>query len=100
MRAPSLEQALAHVTLSEKSTIALDVAGTLNLVDRTDWSATGKVFLNDVTYKATRFHHLSTNYKIAPDKAEFFQVDAIYLNQMKKMTKDSDLIIHTACIFT
>ena len=32
-----------------------------------------------------------------PDKAEFFQVDAIYLNQMKKMTKDSDLIIHTAC---
>ena len=58
------EQALAHVTLSEKSTIALDVVGTLNLADRTDWSATGKVFLNDLTYKATRFHHLSTNYKI------------------------------------
>ena len=27
----------------------------------------------------------------------FFQVDAIYLNQMKKMTKGADLIIHTAC---
>tara|TARA_A100001234_G_C12583840_1_gene367334 strand:- start:47 stop:1051 length:1005 start_codon:yes stop_codon:yes gene_type:complete len=32
-----------------------------------------------------------------PSNAEFFQVDAIYLNQMKKMTKDVDLIIHTAC---
>ena len=71
------EQALAHVTLSEKSTIALDVVGTLNLADRTDWSATGKVFLNDLTYKATRFHHLSTNYKIAPDKAEFFDIEGL-----------------------
>ena len=32
-----------------------------------------------------------------PEEAEFFQVDAIFLNQMKKMTKNSDLIIHTAC---
>ena len=32
-----------------------------------------------------------------PSGAEFFQVDAIYLNQMKKMTKGADLIIHTAC---
>jgi len=32
-----------------------------------------------------------------PSAAEFYQVDAIYLNQMKKMTKDVDLIIHTAC---
>tara|TARA_B100000686_G_scaffold319993_1_gene371207 strand:- start:2539 stop:3543 length:1005 start_codon:yes stop_codon:yes gene_type:complete len=32
-----------------------------------------------------------------PSGAEFNQVDAIYLNQMKKMTKDMDLIIHTAC---
>jgi len=32
-----------------------------------------------------------------PEDAEFFQVDAIYLNQMKKMTKDVDTIIHTAC---
>ncbi len=32
-----------------------------------------------------------------PSGAEFYQVDAIYLNQMKKMTKDMDLIIHTAC---
>ena len=26
---------------------------------------------------------------------DFYQVDAIYLNQMKKMTKGVDLIIHT-----
>jgi len=32
-----------------------------------------------------------------PSEAEFFQVDAIYLNQMKKMTKDSDILVHTAC---
>jgi len=32
-----------------------------------------------------------------PNEAEFYQVDAIYLNQMKKMTSNSDLIIHTAC---
>ncbi len=32
-----------------------------------------------------------------PEDAEFFQVDAIYLNQMKKLTKDVDLVIHTAC---
>ena len=32
-----------------------------------------------------------------PEDAEFFQVDAIYLNQMKKMTKDADVIIHSAC---
>lgn len=32
-----------------------------------------------------------------PEEAEFFQVDAIYLNQMKKMTKNVDVIIHTAC---
>ena len=32
-----------------------------------------------------------------PVDAEFFQVDAIYLNQMKKMTKNTDVIIHTAC---
>ena len=32
-----------------------------------------------------------------PEQAEFFQVDAIYLNQMKKMTKNTDVIIHTAC---
>ena len=32
-----------------------------------------------------------------PSAANFYQVDAIYLNQMKKMTKGVDLIIHTAC---
>tara|TARA_B100000123_G_scaffold268833_1_gene244032 strand:+ start:726 stop:1730 length:1005 start_codon:yes stop_codon:yes gene_type:complete len=32
-----------------------------------------------------------------PEDAEFYQVDAIYLNQMKKMTKNVDVIIHTAC---
>ena len=32
-----------------------------------------------------------------PEDAEFFQVDAIYLNQMKKMTEDIDIIVHTAC---
>ena len=32
-----------------------------------------------------------------PEEAEFYQVDAIYLNQMKKMTKGVDVIIHTAC---
>ena len=32
-----------------------------------------------------------------PSDAEFYQVDAVYLNQMKKMTKKADLIIHTAC---
>lgn len=32
-----------------------------------------------------------------PSEVSFYQVDAIYLNQMKKMTKDIDLIIHTAC---
>ena len=32
-----------------------------------------------------------------PENAEFYQVDAIYLNQMKKMTKGMDVIIHTAC---
>ena len=32
-----------------------------------------------------------------PESAEFYQVDAIYLNQMKKMTKGMDIIIHTAC---
>tara|TARA_Y100001970_G_C14242149_1_gene865600 strand:+ start:2212 stop:3216 length:1005 start_codon:yes stop_codon:yes gene_type:complete len=32
-----------------------------------------------------------------PSAADFYQVDAIYLNQMKKMTKGVDLIIHTAC---
>ncbi len=32
-----------------------------------------------------------------PEDSEFYQVDAIYLNQMKKMTKNVDLIIHTAC---
>ena len=32
-----------------------------------------------------------------PSAAHFYQVDAIYLNQMKKMTKGVDLIIHTAC---
>ena len=32
-----------------------------------------------------------------PSGVNFNQVDAIYLNQMKKMTKGMDLIIHTAC---
>ena len=32
-----------------------------------------------------------------PEGADFYQVDAIYLNQMKKMTKGVDLIVHTAC---
>jgi len=32
-----------------------------------------------------------------PNDVEFFQVDAIYLNQMKRMTKNIDIIIHTAC---
>jgi|TARA_Y100000389_G_C17470708_1_gene530428 UDP-glucose 4-epimerase len=32
-----------------------------------------------------------------PEDAEFYQVDAIYLNQMKKLTKGVDLVIHTAC---
>ena len=32
-----------------------------------------------------------------PEDSDFYQVDAIYLNQMKKMTKNVDLIIHTAC---
>ena len=32
-----------------------------------------------------------------PPDADFFQVDAIYLNQMKKLTKGADLVIHTAC---
>jgi UDP-glucose 4-epimerase len=33
---------------------------------------------------------------VHPD-AQFSQVDAIYLNQMKKMTEGMDTIIHTAC---
>lgn len=32
-----------------------------------------------------------------PDNANFYQTDAIYLNQMVKMTKDVDLVVHTAC---
>lgn len=32
-----------------------------------------------------------------PNDANFHQVDAIYLNQMKNMTKNFDVIIHTAC---
>ena len=32
-----------------------------------------------------------------PDDANFYQTDAIYLNQMVKMTKDADLVVHTAC---
>ena len=31
------------------------------------------------------------------EEVTFYQVDAIYLNQMKKMTKDVDVIIHSAC---
>ena len=31
------------------------------------------------------------------EEVKFYQVDAIYLNQMKKMTKDVDVIIHSAC---
>ena len=72
-----LEQALAHITFSKNSTIDLDVIGTLNLGDRTDWSATGKILLNDLTYKGTRFHHLATSYQIEPDKAEFFEVEGL-----------------------
>ena len=72
-----LEEALSHVTFSENSTIALDVIGTLYLGDRTDWSATGTVLLNDLTYKGTRFHHLATSYQIAPDKAEFFDIEGL-----------------------
>ena len=72
-----LEEALSHVTFSENSTIALDVIGTLYLGDRTDWSATGTVLLNDLTYEGTRFHHLATSYQIAPDKAEFFDIEGL-----------------------
>ena len=79
-----LEQALADITFSESSTIALDVIGTLNLGDRTDWSATGKIFLNDLTYKGTRFHHLATSYKIEPDKAEFFEVEGLLNDDARK----------------
>lgn len=32
-----------------------------------------------------------------PSNADFYQVDAIYLNQMKKLTKGADIVIHTAC---
>ena len=32
-----------------------------------------------------------------PEDADFYQVDAIYLNQMKKLTKGADIVIHTAC---
>ena len=32
-----------------------------------------------------------------PSDADFYQVDAIYLNQMKKLTKGADIVIHTAC---
>ncbi|MDF9827430.1 UDP-glucose 4-epimerase [Ereboglobus sp. PH5-10] len=32
-----------------------------------------------------------------PDDAEFFQVDCMYLNAMKKIIKDHDVVIHTAC---
>ncbi len=32
-----------------------------------------------------------------PENADFYQVDAIYLNQMKKLTKGADIVIHTAC---
>jgi len=31
------------------------------------------------------------------DKAEFHQVDCIYLNTMKKVLKDMDIVYHTAC---
>jgi len=37
------------------------------------------------------------NLENVPNNAEFYQIDAIYLNQMKKMTKHSDVVIHTAC---
>lgn len=80
-----LEQALGHVTLSEDSSIALDVVGTLNLADRTDWSATGKVLLNNLTYKETRFHYLATSYQIAPDKAEFVNIEGLLDDDHEKI---------------
>jgi UDP-glucose 4-epimerase len=32
-----------------------------------------------------------------PDDAEFYQVDCMYLNAMKKLIKGYDVVIHTAC---
>lgn len=72
-----LDQALSHINFPDDSTIALDVAGTLDLVDRTDWSATGKVLLSNLAYKDTQFHRLGTSYRIEPGKAEFFDIEGL-----------------------
>lgn len=79
-----LERSLSHITFLENSAVALDVDGSLSLSDRTDWSATGKVFLNNLTYKGTRIHHLATSYEISPDKAEFSNIEGLLNDDQEK----------------
>ena len=72
-----LDQALALVTFSNNSTVALDVVGMLDLTDHTNWAATGQIFLNNLTYKGTKIHHLATSYQISPEKAEFNKIEGL-----------------------
>ncbi|MEN8865933.1 MAG: AsmA-like C-terminal region-containing protein [Akkermansiaceae bacterium] len=73
----SLVEALSRISFSENSTVALDVVGSLNLNNGSDWSANGKVFLSNLAYKGTDIHYVAGNYKIDSANIEFTDVEGL-----------------------
>ena len=71
-----LDQFVRNLEFSENSIVALDVVGSLNHTDLTDWSAAGKLHLSNFLYKGTRLHHLTCDYNFIPGQAEFSQIKA------------------------
>lgn len=71
-----LDKIVQNLEFSDNSTVALDVVGSLDRTDLTEWSAAGKVYLSNFLYKGTRLHYLASDYNFIPGQAEFSQIKA------------------------
>ncbi len=78
-----LDRIVQNLKFSDNSIVALDVVGSLDRADLTEWSAAGKVHLSNFLYKGTRVHHLASEYNFIPGQTEFSQIKAL-LNDDKE----------------
>lgn len=81
-----LDRALREVTFLDDAVVDLDVSGTLNRWDLTDWTANGQAYLKHLSYRDTGIHSLATSYEFKDGRAEFSNIKAL-LNDDKEYAR-------------
>lgn len=72
-----LEDTLKGLEFNENSTIIIDANGTSDRTDLTSWSALGKAYFTNFSYRSARCHNLSSDFNFIPGQSEFSNISAL-----------------------